>query len=71
MKKNQKDNRRQFLKNTSLSLLSVAVFPTILNSENTSFRLSKKDSFFTCYQSTEDANSAFNFLFLSFRYFFS
>ena len=55
MKKNKKDNRRQFLKNTSLSLLSVAVFPTILKSENTAVSLSKKGSDFTCGQSTEDA----------------
>jgi len=45
MKKN-KDNRRQFLKNTSLSLLSVAVFPTMAESKN---------SVLTCEQSTEDA----------------
>ncbi len=44
--KNNKDNRRQFLKNTSLSLLSVAVFPTMLESKN---------SVLTCDQSTEDA----------------
>jgi len=55
MKENKKDNRRQFLKNTSLSLLSVAVFPTILKSENSTVSLSKKDSVFTCDQSTEDA----------------
>ena len=54
MKKNKKDNRRQFLKNTSLSLLSVAVFPTILKSENSAVLLSKKDSVLTCDQSTED-----------------
>ena len=52
MKKNKKDNRRQFLKNTSLSLLSVAVFPTILKSENSAVLLNKKDSLFTCDQST-------------------
>ena len=55
MKKNKKDNRRKFLKNTSLSLLSAAVFPTILKSENSSFLLSKKDSVSNCDQSTEDA----------------
>ena len=55
MKKNKKDNRRQFLKNTSLSLLSVAVFPTILKSESSTVSLSKKDTVFTCDQSTEDA----------------
>ena len=52
MKKNKKENRRQFLKNTSLSLLSVAAFPTILKS---SYSLSKNDSTNQCYQSTEDA----------------
>ena len=55
MKKRKKDNRRQFLKNTSLSLLSVAVFPTIIKAENSADFLSKKDSIFTCDQSTEDA----------------
>ena len=55
MNKNIKDNRRQFLKNTSLSLLSVAVFPTILKSENSTVSLSKKNSVFNCDQSTEDA----------------
>jgi protocatechuate 3,4-dioxygenase beta subunit len=55
MKKNKKDNRRQFLKNTSLSLLSFAVFPTILKSESPTVSLSKKNAFFTCDQSTEDA----------------
>ena len=54
MKKNKKDNRRQFLKNTSLSLLSVAVFPTILKSENSTVSLSKKNSVVDCNQSTED-----------------
>ena len=34
MNKSKTDNRRQFLKNTSLSLLSVAVFPTILKGDN-------------------------------------
>jgi len=55
MKKNKKDNRRQFLKNTSLSLLSVAVFPTILKSENSTVSLSNNNSILTCDQSTEDA----------------
>ena len=55
MKKNKKDNRRQFLKNTSLSLLSVAAFPTILKSTNASVSLSKKNSMATCNQATEDA----------------
>ena len=34
MKKNQKEIRRQFLKNTSLSFLSFVAFPTILKSTN-------------------------------------
>ena len=55
MKKKRKDNRRQFLKNTSLSLLSVAVFPTSLKPVNSTVSLSKKNSIFTCDQSTEDA----------------
>ena len=54
MMKDKKDNRRQFLKNTSLSLLSVAVFPTILKSENSTVLLSKKNSVVNCDQSTED-----------------
>jgi len=54
MKKNKKDNRRQFLKNTSLSLLSVAVFPTILKSDNSTVSLSKKNSVVDCDESTED-----------------
>lgn len=55
MKKNKKDNRRQFLKNTSLSLLSAAVFPNIINAENSIISLSNKDSIFNCDKSTEDA----------------
>ena len=55
MEKNKKDNRRQFLKNTSLSLLSVAVFPVITKGEHSVDSLSKKDSLFTCDHSTEDA----------------
>ena len=55
MDKNKQDNRRQFLKNTSLSLLSFAVFPTIIKTENSVNSLSKKDSIFTCDPSTEDA----------------
>ena len=55
MEKNKKDNRRQFLKNTSLSLLSFAVFPTIIKGENSADSLVKKDSIFSCNQSTEDA----------------
>ena len=51
----KENNRRQFLKNTSLSLLSVAIFPTILKSADSSVPLSKKNSVFPCNQSTEDA----------------
>jgi protocatechuate 3,4-dioxygenase beta subunit len=54
MNKNIKDNRRQFLKNTSLSLLSVAVFPTILKSENSTVSLSKNNFVVDCDESTED-----------------
>ncbi len=55
MKKNKKDNRRQFLKNTSLSLLSVASFPTILNSTNSIDTIVRNELTVTCPQSTEDA----------------
>ena len=55
MSKKQKNNRREFLKNTSLSLLSVAAFPTILKGENAEKPLRIKDSIFNCAQSTEDA----------------
>ena len=55
MKKNKKDNRRQFLKNTSLSLLSLAVLPTVLKSNNSRYSLSKSNSTNTCSSSTEDA----------------
>ncbi len=54
MKRNIGDSRRQFLKNTSLSALSVAAFPTILQS-TTSVALSMKKSMSLCDQSTEDA----------------
>lgn len=54
MDKNTKDNRRQFLKNTSLTLLSVAV-PTILQSSNSPILLSNNNSISKCDQSTEDA----------------
>ncbi|MGY8932496.1 MAG: dioxygenase family protein [Flavobacteriales bacterium] len=49
------DNRRQFLKNTSLSLLSVAVLPTILKSANSLDSLNHSSSIVNCDQSTEDA----------------
>ena len=48
-------SRRQFLKNTSLSMLSLAAFPTILKSNSPEALLSKKGSLDTCVQSTEDA----------------
>ena len=55
MEKNKKDTRRRFLKNTSLSLFSVAVFPTMIKAENSAESLSKKESNSNCNQSTEDA----------------
>ena len=55
MKKNKKGSRRQFLKNTSLSVLSVAAFPTILQSTPSSASLSMQNSKSLCDQSTEDA----------------
>lgn len=55
MNKSKKNNRRKFLKNTSLSLLSVPLIPTILKSDNSAVSLSKDNSIFTCNQSTEDA----------------
>ena len=54
MKTNKKDSRRQFLKNTSLSVLSVAAFPTILQSAPSSASLSMQNSKRLCDQSTED-----------------
>ena len=54
MGEDKKDNRRQFLKNTSLSLLSVSVLPTLLKSHNYTVS-SSKDSAISCDQSTEDA----------------
>ena len=50
MKKNKGDSRRQFLKNTSLSVLSIAAFPTILQSATSTVSLSKN----SCNQSTLD-----------------
>ena len=55
MEKNKKDNRRKFLKNTSLSLLSAAVFPSIIKADNSVISINNKDSTFNCDQSTEDA----------------
>ena len=55
MQKHKKNKRRQFLKNTSLSLLTATVFPTIIKAENADDTLMKKASTSTCNQSTEDA----------------
>jgi len=55
MKTNKKDSRRQFLKNTSLSVLSVAAFPTILQSTSSPVPLGEQESINLCDQSTEDA----------------
>ena len=50
----EKNKRRQFLKNTSLSLLSASILPTIVKSENISDNF-EKDSVVSCNHSTEDA----------------
>ena len=55
MQKHKKNKRRQFLKNTSLSLLSASILPTIVKSENTSDILEKNHSAVSCNHSTEDA----------------
>ncbi len=55
MGENKKDNRRQFLKNTSLSLLSFAVLPAIIKGESSLDSFNKIDSIASCAQSTEDA----------------
>ncbi len=55
MEKNKKDDRRKFLKNTSLSLLSVAVFPSIIKADNSVESVDNKDFTLNCNQSTEDA----------------
>ena len=49
--KKKKDGRRQFLRNTSLSILSVATFPTLLNSKPFRDNIVKE----ACNPSTEDA----------------
>ncbi len=56
MKKTKKDSRRQFLKNTSLTVLSVAAVPTVLKAMSSIENIanSKKD-ILLCDQSTEDA----------------
>ena len=54
MKENEKDSRRQFLKNTSLSVLSVAAFPTILQSTTSPVSLNMEKSVSLCDNSTED-----------------
>ena len=50
----EKNKRRQFLKNTSLSLLSASILPTIVKAENT-YDNFEKDSVVVCNHSTEDA----------------
>ncbi len=55
MNKRHKDNRRQFLKNSSLSVLSIAAFPTILQSKNSSIKEINENLNSPCQQSTEDA----------------
>lgn len=55
MKTNKKDSRRQFLKNTSLSVLSVAAFPTILQSASSPVSENIEKPMLLCDQSTEDA----------------
>ena len=55
MEKNKKDNRRQFLKNTSLSLLTMTVLPTIINGNNSRGFSRKENSSSNCNPSTEDA----------------
>lgn len=49
------DGRRQFLKNTSLSVLTVAATPTILSAMSSSRRKKLDNSILTCNESTEDA----------------
>ena len=49
------DGRRLFLKNTSLSVLTVAATPTILNAMSSSRRKKLDNSILTCNESTEDA----------------
>ena len=51
----KKNKRRQFLKNTSLSLLSAVAFPTILKATNSKVLLGKNNFIQTCDESTEDA----------------
>ncbi len=56
MKINKKDNRRQFLKNASLTALSVAALPTVLKAMSSSKNDgAQDDSMLLCDQSTEDA----------------
>ena len=54
MKKEKKNNRRNFLKKSSLSVLSLSAFPTILKSENSKTELNKNSFSNTCNESTED-----------------
>lgn len=53
MKKKNKNQRRQFLKNTSLSLLSLGALPTLLSAAPV--RTTKHSSLANCNPSTEDA----------------
>jgi len=55
MRKRGNENRRQFLKNTALSLLSVAAIPNILKASNPIVSLGEGDLTSTCDESTEDA----------------
>ncbi|MAO71928.1 MAG: hypothetical protein CMD02_05410 [Flavobacteriales bacterium] len=50
----EKNKRRQFLKNTSLSLLSASILPTIIKAENNPSNFTKKHSSYSCNPSTQD-----------------
>ena len=50
----EKNKRRQFLKNTSLSLLSASILPTIIKVENNPSNFTKKHSSYSCNPSTQD-----------------
>ena len=55
MKKPGNENRRRFLKNTALSLLSVTAIPNILKASNLKVSIGEEDLTSTCDESTEDA----------------
>jgi protocatechuate 3,4-dioxygenase beta subunit len=55
MKKPGNENRRRFLKNTALSLLSVTAIPNILKASNLKVSMGEEDLTSTCDESTEDA----------------